>query len=226
MMWMLDEMRANPAFASVALQYETDVGFHVQVVVVPSKAFAERFKKAASKRLNPSEGRLGEQRRALMLALLRPELRNGPTLVDVELYGGESIQEEVEDFEEPDAFLKAPAAVYIDFKMKKKSPPKGRTGSTAAPQSNAGGPRYVVEVGSVEPGRPTWKANPDYPKMEKMLVQLMRLLRPRRPTLKAIAKKLNDKNHRTLKGSVFTEQNVDRAIIAAELLLGNDDPAF
>ncbi len=52
---------------------------------------------------------------------------------------------------------------------------------------------------------------------------LKKLLRPERPTLKDIAWVLNDKKHRTLTGRPFTEQNVDRAVVAAELLLGNRD---
>ena len=94
-------------------------------------------------------------------------------------------------------------------------------------RSRAGGPGYVVErPDSVEPGRPTWMPNPADGKVGLLMRDLMRLLRPKRPTLKVIAGKLNAKKHRTLMGRPFTEQNVDRAIVAAELILGNAEPGF
>lgn len=84
----------------------------------------------------------------------------------------------------------------------------------------------IERPGSLEPGRPTWIANPAYPPVARLMRDLKKLLRPQRPTLKVIARKLTAKKHKTLMGRVFTEQNVDRAVVAAELILGNRDPSF
>lgn len=226
--WLLDWLRAHRAIKRAVLKYETDVGFLVEVLLVPSKVLGKSFRAAAEKELATKQDNLEDGRRLLLGRLLEEELRDGPELLDVELYGTESTSEAVSDFATADGFLGVPAAFYVTFKMKKKSAPtKTEKKGATAPRSNAGGPRYVVEQDYFpEPGRPTWKPNPNYPMLALLMKDLRKLLRPRRPTLKKIAKTLNAKKHRTLKGRLFTEQNVDRAIVAAELLLGNEDPTI
>jgi hypothetical protein len=227
-LWLLDWLRVHSGIKKATLKYETDVGFNVEVLLVPSKVLGASFRAAANKELGAKKGDLEDGRRRLLRRLLEEELEEGPELLDVELYGAESTSEVASDFSTIDGFLKIPVAFYATFKMKKKSAPTktSETGGTA-PRSNSGGPRYVVERDDYpEPGRPTWRPNPDYPKVALLMTELKRLIRPKRPTLKVIAKALNAKKHRTLRGRPFTEQNVDRAIVAAELLLGNRDPSF
>lgn len=226
-LWMLDWLRKRPAISAALLKDVTEVGFRVQVFVVLSNEFETKFEKNAKKVLRPSRGELDEQRRRLVEDLLRRELREGPELVDVELPVGEYGREEREDFDEKDGFLKTPKTVFIDLKMKRKTvAPKGRkTATSDNPASDAGGPGYVEKF--TDPGIPEWlkwQPNPNYPAIKKLLEDLMPLLRPARPTLKEIAAALNARGHRTLKGAVFTEQNVDRAVVAAELVLGNEEP--
>lgn len=227
-LWLLDWLRAHPAIKKAVIKYETDVGFNVEVLLVPSKVLGKSFRAAAEEELAEKENDLEEGRRQLLRRLLKEELGDGPELLDVELYGAESTSEVAADFSTAGGFLKIPAAFYVTFKMKKKSAPTRTSGTGGtAPRSNSGGPRYVVERDDYpEPGRPTWRPNPDYPKVALLMKELKRLIRPKRPTLKMIAKALNAKKHRTLRGRPFTEQNVDRAIVAAELLLGNRDPSF
>jgi hypothetical protein len=227
-LWLLDWLRAHPAIKKADLQYETDVGFNVEVLLVPSKVLGASFRAAAEKELAAKEDDLEDGRRRLLRRLLEEELEDGPELLDVELFGAERTSEVPADFSTPSGFLMVPAAFYVSFKMRKKSPPtKARKTGGTAPRSNSGGASYVIERDDyLEPGRPTWRPNPEYPKMEPLMKDLMKLLRPKRPTLKNIAKALNAKKHRTLRGRPFTEQNVDRAIVAAELLLGNNDPSF
>lgn len=227
-LWMLDWLRKRPAISAALLKDVTEVGFRVQMFVVLSNEFAKKFEKNARKALRPSRGQLDEQRRRLVGELLRRELREGPDLLDVELPVHEHGREEREDFEEEDGFLKTPKTVFIDFKMKRKMvAAKGRKTATADnPASDAGGPGYVEKF--TDPGIPEWlkwRPNPNYPAVEKLVEDLMPLLRPGRPTLKEIVAALNTRGHRTLKGAVFTEQNVDRAVVAAELVLGNEEPA-
>lgn len=221
-LWLLDWLRAHSAIKKVFLKNETEVGFHVEMLIVPSKRLAKRFRAAAEGELGDQDD-LGEARRRLLLRLVEEELVGAPEITDVELYGAEATAEVPQDFSKLDGFLEIPVAFYVTFKMLKKAAPTKRSPTGGiAPTSRSGGPRYVVPVDTeIEPGRPTWKPNPDYPHVARLLKDLKKLLRPVRPTLKNIARVLNEKKHRTLTGRPFTEQNVDRAVVAAELLLGN-----
>jgi len=223
--WLLDWLRGHPAFKKVVLKNEADDGRLVEVLAVPKKALAVRFSEQAKKQLAGRQDDLEDRRRQLLLRLLEDELGRSPGDLDVELYGAESTDESISDFSTPESVFKVPVAFFITFKMKKKP---GKTKKTLGERrSNSGGPSYVVERSEYpEPGRPTWMPNPAYPKVAPLLRDLKKLLRPKRPTLKKIASKLNVKKHRTLLGRSFTEQNVDRAVVAAELLLGNKDPSF
>lgn len=223
--WLLDWLRAHPAIKAAVLKNEADDGRLVEVLVVPSKALGNLFAEKAKKKLLGQQEGLEDRRRRLLLHLLEQELYSSPSISDLELYGTESTLESISDFSAPEDVFEVPAAFFVTFEMNKK-PGKTKT-VNGGRRSNSGGPSYVIErPDSLEPGRPTWMANPAYPAVARLMRDLKKLLRPERPTLKIIASKLTAKKHKTLMGRGFTEQNVDRAIVAAELLLGNRDPSF
>jgi hypothetical protein len=234
----LDWLRESPAFSEVLLKDFTEDGFRVQVFGVFSAAFAAKYEKTATKTVNPAGDALDEQRRLALRDVLQAELKDGPEMLDVELRHVDYDKEDPADFVSPGDVFRVPSAAYLFFKLDRKAEAKkGATTATADdPEADAGGPRYVVRDvvapagvedpdarADFEPDWLTWKPNPSYEKVGPLLEDVKALIRPARPVWKKLAAELNEK-HSTLTGKAFTEANVWRVVVAAELLLGNELP--
>lgn len=239
MIALLDWLRESPAFSMVLLKDFTEDAFRVQVFVVFSGQFETRFENAARQALNPAGDALDEQRRLVLRDALLAELKDGPELVDVELRAVDYAKEEAADFASAAEVFRVPSAGYLFFNLeRKRDPKKGATTATADdPEADAGGPRYVVrdivappelhdrdERADFEPDWLTWKPNPSFEKVAPLLEHVMALIRPVRPVWKSLAAELNARKHSTLTGKAFTEANVWRVVVAAELLVGSVPP--
>ena len=194
--------------------------------MVLSSAFSEKFEEEAKTAISPSRGATGRTASSSCgESSCGKNWHDGPTLVEVELEFPDYAKEVVEDFDDPTGFLQPPARAVVSFELMRRSePPTGRKTRTADnPDSDAGGPGYVEKVW--DGGNPDWlrwAPNPAYPGVALMLKDLVELLQGPPQTLKQLAAALNKRGHKTLQGSAFTEANVNRAVVAAELVMGNE----
>lgn len=237
-MALLDWLRESGVFTRVLLKDFTEDGFRVQLFGVFGASIAADYEARARVTLRLAEGGLDEQRRLLLLALLEERFRKGPPLTDVELQHGDYALEEPEDFEAPDDVFRIPAAAFLFFTLERQQGEKkgAKTATADDPESDSGGPRYVVpnivapewvlkeDRADFDPDWRRWKPNPDYPAVAPLFDDVIALITPSRPIWRFLAAELNAKGHVTLTGRPFSEANVWRAVIAAELLLGNDRP--
>lgn len=236
---LLDWLRKSDVFSRVLLKDFTEDGYRVQVFGVFSRVFAETFGARARETLRPSDGALDEQRRVVLRDLLARRLRAGPELTDVELRAVDYGQEEREDFSSESAVFAIPAAAFLFFQLRRQSPPKSgaKTATADDPEADAGGPRYVIRDvvapaqladpelrADFEPDWLRWTPNPDVPGVGPLLGDVKALITPTRPVWRALAAELNARGHKTLTAREFTEANVWRVAVAAELLLGNEYP--
>lgn len=236
---LLDWLRESGVFSRVLLKDFTEDGYRVQVFGVFSTEFSNKYEKRARETLRPSDGALDEQRRVVLRDLLVRQLRAGPELTDVELRAVDYAQEEREDFSSESAVFAIPAAAFLFFQLRRQSAPKkgAKTAAADDPEADAGGPRYVIRdiVAPAQLADPElradfeadwvrWKPNPDVPGIGPLLDDVQALITPTRPVWRALAAELNARGHKTLTGRAFTEANVWRVAVAAELLVGNEYP--
>lgn len=221
---LLEWLRRHRAIKGADLKDERDDGHYVETLVVPSKTLARAYERRAKRALPRHKEGLEAHRRRLLVEVLQERLKTAPKIVDLELYGNEVTLDFAQDFDSPAALIQMPVAFYVTFKMMKKA--SGAKLGASGRRAASGAPGYVVRgEDGPEPGRPLWVPNPRYESTTPLMQRLAQLLRPKRPTHKVIVRTLNEEGHLTLTGRPFTEQNVDRAIVSAELLLGNDDPS-
>jgi hypothetical protein len=237
-MALLDWLRESGVFARVLLKDFTEDGFRVQFFGLFGATFAADYEARARAALRLPEGGLDEQRRLLLLDLLAKRLEDGPPLTDVELQHGDYALEEPEDFEMPADVYRVPTAAFLFFVLERQQGEKkgAKTATADDPESDSGGPRYVVPDVVAPDWVPKewradfdsdwrrWKPNPDVPHVAPLLGDVIALIAPVRPIWRLLAAELNGKGHVTLTGKPFTEANVWRVVVAAELLIGNELP--
>jgi hypothetical protein len=237
-MALLDWLRESGVFDRLLLKDFTEDGFRVQIFGDFGAAFAADYEARARVVLRVAEGGLDEQRRLLLLGLLAKRLEDGPPLTDVELQHGDYALEEPEDFAAADDVCRIPTAAFLFFALERQQGEKKRAKTATAddPESDSGGPRYVVpdvvapewvlkeDRADFDPDWRRWKPNPEVEHVAPLLDEVIALITPARPIWRLLAAELNGRGHVTLTGRPFTEANVWRVVVAAELLLGNERP--
>lgn len=237
---LLDWLREQPAFSRVILKDLAQEDGQVQVFVIFSRKFGRVFESLARAELDQGAGGLDEQRRLLLLDLLEKTLSDGPELLDVELRHEDYALEETEDFGSVADVYAIPSAVFITFKLKKKTRQKkgAKTSTANDPAADAGARGYVIRAvvapdavadqelrADFEPDWSCWMPNPAKQReVKRLLKAVAKTLAGGRPPWRLLAAKLNGQGHRTLTGKKFTEANVWRVVLAAEQMRGNKRP--
>ena len=243
--WLREKV---PYFADVLLKdYVEDAG-EVFVFVVMRKTLAAAFEAELGPKLVRRADPIDELRRLAMETVLRKAMVDAPPLLDVELTAPDYAREEFEEFAPGDGPLVLPWGLFLTFKLVRKVVEKnGKATSTAdSPDSDAGGPGYVVRAyhpltdeeniaaslkaggldkADFDPDWLLWKPRPSKDdRVARLLEETCKLIRPSWPKLEAVAEALRNApppGHTTLNGMEIDADNVRRIVISAELLLGN-----
>lgn len=183
---LLDWLREQPAFLRVILKDFAQEDGQAQVFVIFSRKYGRAFASQARAELDQGAGGHDEQRRLLLLDLLERTLSGGPELLDVELRHEDYAMEEPEDFGSTAGVFAIPLAVFITFKLKKKTREKkgAKTSTANDPTADAGARGYVIRAviapGAVadqemqpdfEPDWTFWMPNPAKQREVKQLLK-------------------------------------------------------